>query len=108
MPVSPQFFGQDVNQLVMEKGPNALVHIRMDDGRDFYVRRVRQTHEQSVLLDVYTPPAAKPFIESTSAMHVMAEDFPASTTPVELSLITMTSAQVLRGSSTTRHLRFEQ
>ena len=108
MSVSPQFFRRDVNQLVMEKGPNAVVHVRMDDGKEFYVRRVRQTHEESVLLDIYTPPAAKPFIESTSAMHVMAEDFPCTTTPIEISLLTMTSAQVLPGNRTTKHIRFER
>ncbi len=106
--MSAMFFRRDVNHLVMEKGPNAVIHVRKDDGREFYVRRVRQTHEESVPLDVYTPPAAKPFIESTSAMHVAAEEFPGTTTPVELSLLNMVSAEVLPGSSTTRHIRFER
>lgn len=97
-----------MNGLVIAHGPNAAVHVRMDDGREFYVRRIRHTHEESVLLDVYAPPTPKPFIESTSAMHALAEEFPGATTSIELSLLTMTSAHVRPGSAATEHVRFER
>ncbi len=107
MPVSPEFFRRDVNSLVIARGSDALVNVTMRDGRNYYVRRVVETRETSVVLHVYSPSAAKPFVESSSAMHVLAEDFPGSYSAIELSLPDMTSAEVRSGSARNRHIRFE-
>lgn len=71
MGISRDFWTKDIDRLVQDAGEGASVQLQMADGTKHYIRRILHTGEQELETHAYIGGAPGPFIDSTSATHLL-------------------------------------
>ena len=106
MAISREFWTKDINRLVQEAGESASVCLQMEDGTRHYIRRILHTGEQELETHAYMGTVPGPFIESTSATHLL--ELPRA--PFETRTFSLDhQVQVdINGRHAVRHIRFEE
>ena len=106
MAISRDFWTKDINCLVQEAGEGASVCLQMDDGARHYIRRILHTGEQEVETHAYMGPVPGPFIDSTSATHLL--ELPrALFNTLTFSLDHQVQVDI-NGRHAVKHIRFEE
>ena len=105
MAISRDFWATDINRLVQEAGEGASVCLQMDDGKRHYIRRVLNTGEQEVETHSYIGTVAAPFIDSTSATHLV--DLPKAMFETRTFSLDHQVQVDINGRHALKHIRFE-
>jgi hypothetical protein len=106
MAFSREFWTNDINRVVIEAGEGASVCVQMEDGSKHYIRRVLHTGERELQTHTYLGSGPGPFIESTSATHLL--DLPPALLETRVFSLDHQVQVNVNGRLGEKHIRFEK
>jgi hypothetical protein len=104
--ISRDFWTKDINRLVQEAGEGASVCLQMNNGTKHYIRRILHTGEQELETHAYMGAVAGPFIDSTSATHLV--ELPRALFETRTFSLEHQVQVDINGRYAVKHIRFEE